>query len=86
MAPWTRALTSFSRTGMTHSMRLLWPSAWVRASISSMSRRGTWPRSSTSEGFAMTNEEWARQALQATVRRALLAASQELVLLARLIR
>lgn len=34
----------------------------------------------------MSNEEWARQALQATVRRALLAASQELVLLARLIR
>lgn len=34
----------------------------------------------------MSNEEWARQALQAAVRRALLAASQELVLLARLIR
>jgi hypothetical protein len=34
----------------------------------------------------MSNEEWARQALQAAIRRALLGASQELVLLARLIR
>lgn len=34
----------------------------------------------------MSNEEWARQALQAAIRRALLSASQELVLLAGLIR
>lgn len=34
----------------------------------------------------MSNEEWARQALQAAIRRALLSASQELVLLARLVK
>jgi len=34
----------------------------------------------------MSDQEWARQALQAAIRRALLSASQELVLMARLIK
>lgn len=34
----------------------------------------------------MNDQEWARQALQAAIRRALLGASQELVLLARLVK